>query len=218
MNKLLYKRFTTIILVITLLLQISLMSSCNRRYDEDEVISATKILLKDAEKLNVIYYGEGIRWQEDGNQKGSYKRAQQSHLDELGFHTLEELKELTEKTFSDKYSSVIYSTIMSALMSDGKPVSLARYYQMKDTTTGEFVFMVNSNFSPLMTGTVKYDYESIIVTHSKKEKVFAKVTATVTNKEGKSQNKEIVITLIEEKDGWRIDNPIYANYSIENES
>ena len=53
---------------------------------------------------------------------------------------------------------------------------------------------------------------------SKKEKVFAKVTATVTTKEGKSQNKEIVITLIEEKDGWRIDNPVYANYSIENGS
>ena len=64
-----------------------------------------------------------------------------------------------------------------------------------------------------MKNSVIYDYDSITVTKAKKEKVYAKVNATVTNKDGASQSIEIVITLIEEESGWRIDNPTYANYS-----
>ena len=51
------------------------------------------------------------------------------------------------------------------------------------------------------------------VSDVKKEKVFVTVDATVTGSGGESQHTEIIITLIEEDNGWRIDNPTYANYN-----
>lgn len=190
------------------------MTSCNRRYDEEEVIEATKVLLKNAEKLNYIYYGEGIKYYEEENEKGYYRKAQQSHLDELGFHTIEELKVMTEATFSQDYSEILYSTVLGALMSNGTLVNAARYYQAYDEESGQPTdIMVHSKFTPMMTGRIAYNYESITVEKSKKQKVFATVNACVTSKDGKSQEIQITITLIEEDDGWRIDNPTYANYN-----
>ena len=39
------------------------------------------------------------------------------------------------------------------------------------------------------------------------------VEATVTREDGKSQKTTVTITLVEEDEGWRIDNPTYANYN-----
>ena len=213
MKNLLHKRITTLVLLISLLLQCFVISSCNRRYDEDEVIEATKDLLKNAEKLNFIYYGEGIRYQEEEDVKGYYRKADTSHLEELGFSTIDELKDLTEATFSDDYSNILYSNFLNALMSNGTLVSATRYYQAYDENTKEPTdIMVHSKYKPMMMGTVTYDYDSISVEKSKKQKVYATVEAIVTNKDGKSKRIEITITLIEEDDGWKIDNPVYANY------
>ena len=188
------------------------MTSCNRRYDEQEVIEATKTLLKNAEKLNYIYYGEGVRFCEDESAKGNYRKAEDAHLEELGFKTIEELKALTVMTFSEEYSQILYSTLLTSVMSEGTLVSSSRYYQAYDEETKQPThIMVNSKFEPMMTGTVTYDYNSITVERSKKQKVFATVDAIVTNKDGESKNVKITITLIEENSGWKIDNPVYAN-------
>ena len=59
----------------------------------------------------------------------------------------------------------------------------------------------------------EYDYSSLRVEKSKKERVYVKVDATVTNSEGKSQQVTLTVILVEEADGWKIDNPTYANYN-----
>ena len=199
--------------MIALLLQVALFTSCNRRYDEAEVIEATKTLLKDAEKLNLVYYGSGIRYYDSENSESVYRKAEKSHLDELGFHTLGELYVLTEKTFSDEYSNILYSTILDTLRDGENIVGYKRYYQTYNESTGEYEIMVHSKFTPLMKDTVSYDYDSVRVNGAKKEKVYVTVSATVTNSDGAHQNIDIVITLIEEEDGWKIDNPTYANYN-----
>ena len=43
--------------------------------------------------------------------------------------------------------------------------------------------------------------------------ILAALVATVTKADGKSQNTTITVALVEEDDGWRIDNPTYANYN-----
>lgn len=207
MKKRLNKNICLILLTVILLLQSFTLSSCNRSYDETEVITVTKVLLKDAEKLNLIYFGEGIRYYEKEGDLSNYRIAEKAHLDELGFHTIDELKSLTEKTFSQSYSNYIYSTILAPLTSDGKLVSATRYSEIE----GEFV--VRSTYIPIMKDTITYDYDSIKVKGADKEKVSVTVNATVTTKEGLSQNIDIVIDLVEEENGWRIDNPTYANYS-----
>ena len=186
--------------------------SGGRKYDESVVLENADALITSAEVLNLIYYGSGIKYYNDEN-TGYYCKADYDHLAELGFSTIDELKALTEKTFSDRYSLQVYSTILSPLSNDTSVVSPARYYQAYDEETGEATnVMVYSNFTPLLKSEVIYDYGSLKVEGSKGDKVYVTVEATVKNAEGKTQNTTLKIALVEEHDGWRIDSPTFENY------
>lgn len=204
-----------IILILFVIFGAMNFTSCNRKYDEEEILSVVKILLKDAELLNKVYFGSGIEYFDtDEGSTGYYRKANPEHLKKLGFSTIEELKTLTRKTFSKEYSEQIYSTILSPVVSDIGVVSAARYYQATNEETGEPTdIMVYSIFNLKFRDTVVYDYDSFEVEGAKKEKVIVTVKASVTNSEGKSQETVIRIMLVEEEEGWRIDNPTYANYN-----
>lgn len=207
-------RIISLLLIAVTIVSLFTLSSCNRKYDEEEIIEVSKTLLKDAEMLNIVYYGSGIEYFDDEDEKGYYRKANVNHLEELGFSTIDELKKLTDKTFSVGYSSELYSTILSSLATDISIVSPARYYQAYDEETGAPThIMVYSNFTPMLKDSIVYDYDSLRVEGSKKEKVYVKIDATVTKADGKSQNTTVTVALVEEDDGWRIDNPTYANYN-----
>ena len=207
-------RIISLLLITVTIVSLFTLSSCNRKYDEEEMIEVSKILLKDAEMLNIVYYGSGIEYFDDEDEKGYYRKANVNHLEELGFSTIDELKKLTDKTFSVGYSSELYSTILSSLATDISIVSPARYYQAYDEETGAPThIMVYSNFTPMLKDSIVYDYDSLRVEGSKKEKVYVKIDATVTKADGKSQNTTVTVALVEEDNGWRIDNPTYANYN-----
>ena len=207
-------RIISLLLITVTIVSLFTLSSCNRKYDEEEIIEVSKILLKDAEMLNIVYYGSGIEYFDDEDEKGYYRKANVNHLEELGFSTIDELKKLTDKTFSVGYSSELYSTILSSLATDISIVSPARYYQAYDEETGAPThIMVYSNFTPMLKDSIVYDYDSLRVEGSKKEKVYVKIDATVTKADGKSQNTTVTVALVEEDNGWRIDNPTYANYN-----
>ena len=208
------RKILSLTLAVIMMISVFSFVSCNRSYDEEEVIAATKTLLKDAEMLNKVYYGSGIEYFDSDEEKGYYRKANVNHLKELGFSTIDELMTLTEKTFSDEYSELIYSTILSPLNTDTSIVSPARYYQAYDEDTGlPTHIMVHSAYQAKFKDSLVYDYDSIRVERSKKERVHVKVDVTVTNGEGKSQRTTITVMLIEEEDGWKIDNHTFANYS-----
>ena len=207
------KNFSLFLIVVTVISVFSL-SSCNRRYDEAEVVAAAEKLLKEAEMLNLVYYGSGIEYYDSDEENGYYRKANDKHLENLGFSTIEELKSLTEKTFSKEYSNVLYTTILSPMTNDTSLISAARYYQAYDVETNNpSHIMVYSKFNVMFKDSIEYDYSSLKATGSKKEKVYVTVEATVTREDGKSQKTTVTITLVEEEDGWRIDNPTYANYN-----
>ena len=187
----------------------------NREYDEDEVLAAVGPLLREAEFLNFIYYGSGIKYYDSNDTTyGKYREADLAHLEELGFSTIEELKTLTEKTFSASYSELIYSTVLSSMTDGTSIISLARYYQATDAETGAPThIMVQSKYTVLFKDSIAYDYNSFKVVGSKGEKVYVTVDATVTRADGATQKTTVTITLFEEEYGWRIDNPTYANYN-----
>ena len=140
-------KLVSLLLIAVMLVSLFSFSSCNRKYDEEEVIAAAKTLIKNSELLNEVYYGNGIRYYDaEIENAGYYKRADDTHLSELGFSTIEELKVLTEKTFSYSYSQNIYNTILYGFKEDGKVVSAARYYQYTDTEKNESYIMVYTKF------------------------------------------------------------------------
>ena len=204
-------------LILSTLVGVLSFSSCNRSYDEVDVLTNAKKLLQRAEVLNQVYYGKGIEYNRvSGLQNGAYYDADPTHLSKLGFSTVEELKELTEKTFTVEYSIQLYSTILSPLTVDGVTVALARYYQKYegDNVFGEPIcIMVYSEFDILFRDTVTYDYSTLRIKGVKGEVVTVSVDATVQNSKGESQDIVIDIQLLEENDGWRIDNHTWANYN-----
>ena len=209
-----YNRIVSLALAVLMLFSLLYLTSCNRKYDEEEVVSAAKELLKTAEMLNIVYYGSGIEYFDSDEEIGYYRKANPQHLEALGFKTVEELKKMTEATFSVKLSETVYSTVLSSLTTDTALISPARYYQAYDEKSGEPTYiMVYTNFTPLFKGTITYDYDSVRADGSKKENVYVSVDATVTNQDGLSQRTTVTFTMVEEENGWRINSTTYANYN-----
>ena len=209
------KRITAFTLVFVIAFSVLTLTSCNRRFDEEEVLEAAQDLLKRAEMLNIVYFGDGIKYYDTDDQTlGYYRKANIQHLEELGFGTIDELKKITDETFSERYAAMVYSTVLSSITSDTAIVSPARYYQVYDEETdAPSHIMVYSKYNNLLTSDITYDYGTLRVEGSKKQRVNLLIDATVSNDEGKTQTVTVTVTLVEDESGWRLDNHTFANYS-----
>lgn len=211
MNK--AKRIISLILVAILLLSTLSITSCDRKFDEQEVIEAVKELLPKAEILNTVYYGSGIMYVTGRNQEGIYYEADPMHLESLGFDDIDRLKELTDKTFTVGFAQQIYETRLSSIVDDSGVRELARYYQKYSPDGNKECIMVSSDYPITFKDKLTYDYTTIKALYSKKDTVYLSIECEVQNSDGESQRTEIKIALIEEEKGWRIDNPVYTNYN-----
>ena len=209
------KRLIAVILTLSSLFLSFTLTSCDRRYDEAEVIKYAESLLRQAEVLNEVYYGNGIQYMSSGYIEGSYYEADPIHLALLGFVSIEQLKSLTLNTFTLGYSKQIFATKLSMIEDEEGIQEMTRYYQKYDPLDGitPVCIMVYKNAKKTLKSDIEYDYSSLSVSGVKRQTVFVTVSAILTNEDGKTQKCNIEFRLIEEDDGWRIDNPCYANYN-----
>ena len=186
----------------------------NREYDKAEVEAAAAELLEDSKLLNYIYWGKGIPYVDDKSlSSGSYYPADQNYLDSIGIKTIEDLKTLTEKTYSKGMCEWIYSSVLSSVHSDTSVAGLSRYEQVfggKNNDEPEYI-RVYTEANYWLVDEVEY-HSSVEALRSEGDVVYVLVLATVTNPEGKVMNTNLEIGLIEEEDGWRLDSPTYARY------
>ena len=204
--------FLALLLVASLLFS---LTSCNRSYDEEEVLTAAEELLRRGEILNAVYYGKGINYLSTGYSNGAYYEADPHHLRTLGFDTIEELQRMTEETFTSGYSLQIYSTVLSSISDEDGLYVMARYYQQNDVLDPDtpVCIMVYAGYEGIFDGNMVYDYSTLSVAGVKKDRVYVTVEADVRDDDGHAQTHTIRVTLIEEKNGWRIDSPTWANYN-----
>ena len=209
------KKITAVIILLSVCTSLTLtLSSCNRSYDEEEVLAEAHKLLKNAEILNEVYYGDGIATRDGGVVNGYYLEADSIHLSRLGFESIDGLRSLTRNTFTKGYCEEIFSTKLDSISDEYGILNMARYYQHYNIDTLEPVcIMVYTKYNVSFKDSLVYDYSSLRVSGVKGQTVTVTVDATVTNKDGMEQNTEIDLYLIEEDNGWRIDNPCYANYN-----
>ena len=184
----------------------------NREYDEAEVKAAATALIRASEKLNEIYYGEGIRFLENSpNNKSTYCEADPEHLKSLGFTTINELKLMTKEVFSAAHAEGMFSGIFSGTGTS----RMSRYYQEYDdnmTNPKPLYIMVHREYNALMKGEMTYNFDTLTITGSKREYVNATIDVTVTL-DGKTQTHTLNIRLIEEEAGWRLASTTFANYN-----
>lgn len=215
MVKRMLKRILYFTLIIATLVPVLTFTSCDRKYDEAEVITAATDLLKKSEMLNLVLFGKGIA-ASGQHQSGAYREADFLHLNSLGFTTVAGLEEKIREVFTTDYSEYAISTVLSPIRIDGAMVSNTRYYQLyadEINKVDPVCIMVHTEYDYIFTDTVVYDYSTVKVKDVKKKTLFISVMATVTNAEGKSQSTEIVFELIEEDNGWRINTGTFANYN-----
>lgn len=210
------KKILYLVLVLSILISTLSITSCNRKYDENEVVTAATELLKESEMLNFVLFGKGIDCVYSNHQNGAYYESNSLHLRELGFSTIDELRVLIGKTFTEEYAENINSTVLSPIISDGVNYSMTRYYQLYDdpvSKTDPVCIMVYKDYDYLFRDSVEYKLDTVRVEGVKKQTLYLSVEATVTNGKGESQVRKIEFELIEESDGWRINSPTYANYN-----
>ncbi len=199
-------------LVLCTMASVLTFTSCDRDYDEAEVLSEAKSLLMKAEVLNEVYWGDGIDYITGGFTDGIYKQASDIHLASLGFTTIAELKALTEATYSSSYVHTIYTTKL-----DEAPLGFVLYIQKWDDEIEKTIpacIMVNTEMVRVADD-VSYDYTTLRVEDVEDEIVTVLVDATVTNLDGESQVRTLRVQLVEESDGWRINSPTFAKYFVE---
>ncbi len=217
------RRIVSLLLLVTLLFGCVSFVSCtkNRTYDEAEVKAAAERLLEAAKPLNTVWYGGGIAYIHSQYQNGYYYEADPAHLYLLGIETLEELKVLTRKTFSESYAEKIFETNLGELSDDNSKI-VTKYYQAYD----ELNPTVPARIMVYHSGTARdeatrlfddrlrsYDYSTLEVVGVKGEILYLRVTAVVANEDGKEQRVSVKFNFIEEADGWKIAGPCFANYN-----
>ena len=192
------------------------LASCDRRYDEAEVMEAATLLITASAELNEIYYGKGIAFLENSSHNISiYCEADPVSLEKYGIKTIAELKEKTKLVFSESHAESMFGSSFSGRYSQGGSTSnMSRYYQKYDDKGDKPVcIMVHSSYENLMTSENVYDFGTLTVVGSKGKYVIVTIETTVTSPDGESQVQTLRIRLIEEDKGWRISSTTFANYN-----
>ena len=186
----------------------------DREYDKAEVEAAASALLEQSKLLNYIYWGKGIPYVDDKSlSSGSYYPADQNYLDSIGIKTIDDLKAMTEKTYSAGVCEWIYSTVLSSVYSDSSVAGLSRYEQVyggKNNDEPDYI-RVYTEADYWLVDEVEY-HSSVEALRSEGQVVYVLVLATVTNPEGKVMNTNLEIGLVEENGEWRLNTPTYARY------
>lgn len=208
------------LLTIVVIFSVFNMNSCkeevkDREYNEAEVIAAAKDLIKKSEKLNVIYYGHGIKADinDVDNASGYYYPADVLSLSELGIQKVEDIKALTRECYTKAQSEyMINNTFAPVRDSDGEIIHFSRYYQEYDTfdRNEEKCIMVYSKYEPFLVDTVEYFYDTVRVVDVEGEVIIVEINVKVTSEDGNVQEKSIKVNLLEEENGFRLDSPTYA--------
>ena len=201
-------------LILVLTLMCTMVTSCKDElvYDEAEVLTEANRLLKMAEVVNSIFYGNGIAYVPGLNQNGIYCEADYNHLYSLDLRTLTDMKKLCVDTYSVSMSQMVFSATTD-VTNDGSGLLLARYYTPAEEPER---LMVNTSYNQIFDDKMTYDYNTLKIVGTEngriKLTVMASVMSTDENKT-EAQSVEIRILLIKEENGYRIDNFVFANYN-----
>ncbi len=200
-------RIISLLLIITLLLSAFTLFSCKEKdaYPKEEVIESAKRLIKEAEKINEIYFGAGIPYIDEG--EGNYKKADPEWLEENGISTTEDLKTMTTKVYSQGYSEYLFEIMLSAVKTDTAVASYASYI---DTDAGILVYANRTNY---INGTLTYHLDEISVDENTKERVRVSVGVTVENEEGSSQKRTKSFNMVKTGESWYLDSGTFLTYN-----
>ena len=210
------QKLTIFTLILILTLASVTLTSCKKdeiEYDEGEVLTEAERLLKSAEVVNSIFYGNGIAYVQGANQNGIYCEADYNHLYSLGLRSLNDMKKLCLDTYSIGMSQMIFSATVDVSGDGSGSFLIARYYAPAEEPER---LMVNTSYKQIFDDKMTFDYDTLKIVGTEGDKIKLTVKASVksTNEEKTdAQSVEIKVLLVKEDGEYRIDNFVFANYN-----
>ena len=162
---------------------------------ESEAMAITIVnnLVQQSYELNVIYFGEGMEAQEPENELDLYVPVRGSS----NYTSYLALANRTREIFSEAYSNSIISLAFNGESGAlGSTAVYARYIEY------EGYLSVRRDIEGIEVA--KYDLTTTEIIKNSKNFIIAKIKTRDTNKP-----EFVEITLINEKNGWRIDSATY---------
>lgn len=213
------KKIHSLFLLTLLILSLALSLSSCAKLDTTGLLDAAPDLIAHSAKLNEIYYGEGIPYNEETTPIGNYYEADKDYLREAGFSTVTQLKKLTTDIFSEEYSDILFSTNLSGFAVDGSGYTYARYASsqaeaLRDENETILVYVGEGIQNPYLLGKSTYDYSTLSM--GKVGRDYAELTLSVHTvypvceiyPDGHETTVTMTVRFVYE-DGWRIDSPTY---------
>ena len=192
---------------------LTILSSCNRSYNEAEVKSAAITLLEKSILVNEVFYGVGITVDTTRPElsSGNYKVADDAYLGKLGVYDINGIKELTKTVYTGELCDIIFSTkLTSARDSDGNIISYARYSERKEGS--KKYILVYTAAQKSYENDVEYLYDTLRVVGSDGEYIIINVDVKLTTFDGFSRYQNVEFLLLEEYNGFRLDTLSFVKY------
>ena len=189
------------LLVLCIFVCISL-ASCAPDITLDEVKEALPALVEDSRVLNEIYFGEGFEVDgslSDVTQSGGYYYCDTS---KYNLNSIIEIKEATEKVYSDEYCEILYGAAFDGLSTD-TVIKAPRF------TEGEKGLMQKADDTKYKLKNREFDYESLAIEKDGSDRVTVTVDTYVDGK--KDDTLEIIVVRYgsEGSYSYKLDSPTY---------
>ena len=162
---------------------------------EEEAVSLVKDLVSRSYELNVIYYGEGLKYKDSGNPNDLYMVVYEQEK----YILKSQLTKATREVFSESFATSIIDMSFNGVQSQINQNSVQPRYM---TQIDDDLIYVNKAYEPVVSGEIaKYNYDTIEITKISRRFIEARIKTT--------SGQTVNVTLIKEDNGWRLDSGTY---------
>ena len=209
------KKTISVLLLLSLLL--CALPGC-ARLDTTGLLEAAPALIREADALNEIYYGEGIPYDKGGVPVGNYYPADKNYLKEQGFSTIDGLKAKTAAVFSEGYCRAIYASTLSGFAAEGSGYVYARYSssQPENLRDENETILVSSTAESSLSHRISITYDYTAVRLGEVGSNYAVVIIPTVTEMRADEDHPTDYTVTEDmeikfvyENGWRIDSATY---------
>ncbi len=185
------RKILSVFTAIIILLIAATLVSCSGKVSKEEAAAEVTRLVEESYELNVIYFGKGLPYEDDGDDKSLYAPV----AEDAAFTTKEELIDKTRKVFSE--SNV--TEMIEIAFQGGSIGSTAAYPRYITGSDGKLT--VYKNIKGIETEVNEYDYSTVSITRISKRFIKAKITSKAGN--------VVDVELVNQDGEWRINSRTY---------
>ena len=189
-------------LVFVLCLLLCVCACADTRMTADEIKAVLPDLVENSVVLNEIYFGEGFPPTSEAAKAVNVSGYYYVDCEFLGFYSITEIKEATEKIFTPEYAALLYQTAFDGFATDDTVVA-ARYIE------GELGLMQSMHSTVYELPERSYDYSTLQIVKNSKDR--ARITVE-TVADGDRSTVELIVVRTTDADGayvYRLDSPTY---------